>query len=144
MTNQRWISTTAAVVTAGGLAWLAKLGVIAATDGRVTSSGAAAVFFVLGALLLAAGASAPVMRLLRPARRWTTALALASGPLLFGLTFSLLDGAGKGLVGDAGPSWLPDEAGILATAVVWLVIGLALLKGTAHDTAGRRPVTETA
>jgi hypothetical protein len=105
-----------------------KLAVIALTDGRVTDTGAAAVFFVVGVVLLLAGAAAPAMRVLKPRRWWTGALALASALPLFGLSFALLDAVAKAIVGDAGPAWLEDEAGILAMGITWKAAGVAILR----------------
>jgi len=50
------------------------------------------------------------------------------GPVLFLVSFTLLDGLSQALVGRAGPTWLEDELGILATGGVWFAIGLALLR----------------
>lgn len=65
----------------------------------------------------------------------TTALALAVAPVAFFASFAVLESVAKAVVGDAGPSWLHDEAGILATAVAWLVVGLALLREAAASQA---------
>lgn len=134
MNNNRWITITAIAAAAGGIAWLSKLAVIAATDGRVTDTGAAAVFFLLGAVLLAGGAGCVTLRLLRRQSRWTTVAALLSAPIVFFASFALLDSVAKAVVGDAGPAWLEDEVGILATGAVWLAIGLTLLRGSFRRT----------
>ena len=121
MTNS--IRTLGVVAAAGGAAWLAKFGVIVATDGAVDDEGAAAVFFVAGAVLMAVGAAAVTLRLARSA---ATALAAAiAAPLLWWVTFMVLEPLAEGAVGDAGASWLQDEAGIALTGAVWLALGLA-------------------
>src|SRR5690606_1910718 len=53
-TMARPLITTAVV--AGAVAWLAKVGVIVATDGRVTDDGVAGLLFGIGGALLLAGA----------------------------------------------------------------------------------------
>lgn len=139
MKTNRWITITAAAATAGGLAWLSKLAVIAATDGRVTDTGAAAVFYLLGAVLLALGAGCTTLRLLRPRARWATVATLLPAPLVFFASFVVLESLGKAAVGDAGPVWLEDEVGILATGVVWFATGFALLRETSHRQVAATP-----
>jgi hypothetical protein len=130
MKNNRWITITAAAATAGGLAWLSKLAVIAVTDGRVEDTGAASAFFLLGAVLLAVGAGCVTLRLLRPRARWTTVAAVLPAPIVFFVSFIVLESLAKAAVGDAGPAWLEEEVGILATGAVWLATGLTLLRGS--------------
>lgn len=130
MNRTHRIVTAAAI--AGGTAWIAKFLVIAATDGAVDDEGAAAVFYLLGLALMAIGAAAITLRLIP----WRPIAALLA-PVLFVLSFMLLDGIAKPLVGDAGPSWLEDEAGIVLTGVVWLAVGLGLLRSIPP----RRPVS---
>ena len=119
---------SSAVLAAGGLAWLAKLGVIAATDGRVTSTGAAAVLFVAGVVLMPIGLAGVGVAL--TARRHVVARVGAAGLglLAFFALFSVVDGAAGGVVGDAGPAWLGDEAGILATGAALAAAGLLLAR----------------
>ena len=130
----RTIRTLALVAAAGGAAWLAKFAVIAATDGAVDDEGAAAVFFVLGAILMAAGAATATLRLARG--RATVVLAVLAAPFLWWASFMLLDPVAQGVAGDAGPGWLHDEAGIALTGAAWLLIGLASFRraaGSARD-----------
>jgi hypothetical protein len=68
-------------------------------------------------------------------------------PLVFFPSFAVLESVGKAAVGEAGPSRLADEVGILATVVAWLAIGLLLLREAAsHERSGRgpRPAARTA
>lgn len=53
----RWTSIAGAALTAGGVAWLSKIAVIVATSGRVTDTGAAGAFFLLGFVLLLIGST---------------------------------------------------------------------------------------
>ena len=50
--------------------------------------------------------------------------AMVLSPLLVFLSYAVLDSLAVGVVGEAGPGWLEDEAGILATGVFWLGAGL--------------------
>lgn len=130
-------STTilAALAAAGGAAWLGKLAVITATDGATTDTGAAAVLYVLGVALMAIGSAAVGMRLTAGRHLALRILAVAASPALFFLSFMLLDSIAKTLVGDAGPAWLEDEAGIGLTAAVWLLVGLLMIGRTARTRA---------
>ena len=119
----RTIHILGAVAAAGGAAWLAKFGVIAATDGAVDDEGAAAAFYFLGLALMAAGAATVTLRAARG--RLSAVAAAIAAPFAFFLSFMLLESIAKPIVGDAGPAWLSDEAGILATGAVWLAVGLA-------------------
>lgn len=112
----------------GGAAWLAKLAVIAATDGATTDTGAAAAFYLLGLALLAIGSAAVGLRVAAGRHLAVRIFAVALSPALFFVSFMLLDSIAKLLVGDAGPVWLQDEAGIGLTAAFWLVTGLLLAR----------------
>ena len=122
--TQRIIHTGAALCIAGGAAWLVKLVVLAATDGA-DSAPVAALWFTgaIGIVLGSVGLGV-----------WLTARApvgarIAAGvlsPLVALVSFSILDGVVKPLLEDFGPSWMQEEWGILATALLWLAIGLAL------------------
>ena len=50
--------------------------------------------------------------------------AMVLSPFLVFLSYAVLDSLAVGVVGEAGPGWLEDEAGILATGVFWLGAGL--------------------
>lgn len=138
MTRERWIAIGGIASALGGLSWLAKIAVIVATDGRVDSDGAAAVFFILGAALMAIGATAIGVLL---AERWSNvvlAATVALSPIVFVISFVVLDSIAKPLVGDRGPAYFDDEAGILVTGLVWLAIGIALRK-VVPGPSGARP-----
>lgn len=128
----------AMLAAAGSAAWLAKLAVIVATDGATTDTGAAAVLYLLGVALLAIGSAAVGLRLAARRPLALKIIAVATSPALFLLSYIVLDGIAKTLVGDAGPAWLEDEAGIALTAAFWLATGLLLATRTVRvcpDTA---------
>ena len=52
-----WMAIAGTALVVGGVAWLLKLAVIVATGGRVVDTGAAAVFYLLGFLLLVIGST---------------------------------------------------------------------------------------
>ena len=125
MTNS--IRTFGLVAAAGGAAWVTKFLVIAATDGAETGAAdtATAILYMLAVLLMCIGASCITLRLARGHGKLATVAAFVAAPFLFILSYMLLDAIAKPLVGDAGPNWLDDEAGIVLTGAVWLVLGLS-------------------
>jgi hypothetical protein len=125
MTTNTLLPRAAAVLAAGGLAWLAKMAVITATDGAVSDGATtASVFYLLGVVLMPVGLAGVAVALTARRHLVIRALAGLGGLLAFFVLYVLLDGVAKGLVGDAGPSWLPDEAGILATGMALAAAGL--------------------
>lgn len=130
MTSTPHLHRAAAMLAAGGLAWLAKLAVITATDGAVTSDGFAAVFFVLGVALMSLGLGG-VAFAVSAGRSTPVRVASAVGGLLaFFVIFVVLEGIAKSIAGGAGPSWFEDEVGILATGVVLMTAGLLTVRST--------------
>ena len=123
MTRTHRIVTTAAI--AGGTAWIAKFFVIAATDGAETGAAdtATAVLYLSAVALLCVGAATVTLRFARGTA--STIAAFVAAPLLAIASFLVVDAIVKPLVGDAGPSWLDDEAAIFVTGLVWLLVGLA-------------------
>ena len=128
----RALHLTALAAIAGGAAWLAKITVIVATGGEVTSTGAAAVFYLLGAVLMAIGAATITLRLARGSRLLQV-VAVVAAPLLFFASFTLLDSI---------VATIDDEAGIALTGAVWLAVGLWAVRDSRDGvrTAGTRPV----
>jgi hypothetical protein len=127
------IRTFGLVAAAGGAAWLTKFAVILATDGaeKGAADTATAFFYITAVLLMSIGASCITLRLARGRGKLATVAAFVAAPFLFIVSYMVLDAIAKPLVGDAGPSWLGDEAGIALTGAVWLVLGLASRRSTA-------------
>jgi hypothetical protein len=112
----------------GGALWVLKVAVIALNDAldRDTDAFPVPVFYLGAVLLLVVGSTGTAMALVRSSRWWVQMLAGAAGIIGVFLLYSVLDGALKAAVGDAGPSWLEDELGIVATGMVALVVGVVL------------------
>jgi hypothetical protein len=143
MTRHRWIVITSAAAALGGLSWLAKVAIIVATDGRVVDEGPAAFAYLLGAALMLAGSTAIGVRLAGRQSRPVLSLAVALSPLIFVVSFMLLDGLAKPLVGNLGPTYWRDEAGILVTGLAWLGIGIGMLESVRRSQGDRLDVRET-
>jgi hypothetical protein len=116
MTRERFIQIAAATAAAGGAAWVAKFAVLTATDG----DGSVGALYLLGVGLMLLGSTWVGVRLARNRRRAIVVVLAALSPLLVFASYTLLDAIGKAAAGDAGPSWLEDEVGILLTGLVWL------------------------
>jgi hypothetical protein len=129
-----WIAIAGTALVVGGVAWLLKLWVIVATDGRVVATGAAGDFFDLGFYSLMVGSTGVGLRLtMKLENSLRVPLAVVS-PFAFFLLFGIFSGIGYALVaigrvivGDALPSYLLEEGGIFVSAVVGLVAGIWLV-----------------
>jgi hypothetical protein len=144
-----WIAIAGTALIAGGVAWLSKLWVIVATDGRVVATGAAATFLELGLVLLIVGSTGIGVRLMmnqEPSMR--IVLAVASPVVLLGVGYAV-GGVigyavlliGSALAGVAVPGYLLQEAGILGLAMIGLVAGIWIMayvmpRGAAQSTRG--------
>jgi hypothetical protein len=117
---------------AGSVAWLAKLAVIVATDGRVMTTGAAAWLMRAGLLawLLAAVAGG-----LRVAYRRGVAArvgAVLVAPVAVAATIAALGTLSAAALGARGPAYLRDEIGIVAIGALGLAAGAATLRRAAR------------
>jgi hypothetical protein len=121
--STRGVATVAWLV--GGVAWLVKLTLIWANGGSNTGDGIVGVAFLAGAaaLVIAGGASGFV--LLRRWGRWVGVAGVPVGAAVTLVGFSLIDSVLQGIVPASG--WFEEEVGILGTAVVALLLGLALV-----------------
>ena len=138
MSLSRWLIATAGLaLVVGAMAWLTKIGVIIATDGRVTHTGAAGSSFTIGLGLLSVGAAGLGLRLTMSVDLVSRVIITVLFPFVFVLSFFVFSAIGyvivagaRVIVGDALPRYMLGEAGILISAVVWMVIGAVLLSGS--------------
>jgi hypothetical protein len=127
------------VFAVGGALWALKVAVIALNDalGRDIDSFPVPVFYLGAILLMVAGSTAVGIALARKWPWWAQVLAAVAGVIGLFLLYTLLDAVLKAGFGDAGPSWLRDELGIVATGAVCLVAGVSLGRKMAR--ASRTP-----
>lgn len=132
-----WIPISGTFLVVGGVAWILKLWVIVATDGRVVATGASGAFFDLGFYLLLAGSTGLGVRLAINKEPGLRVGAAAGSLLAFFFSFAIFSGVGYAIlavgglmVGISPPSYLLEEMGILLSAVVWLLIGAMLVIGS--------------
>jgi hypothetical protein len=145
-----WTAIAGTTLIAGGVAWLLKLWVIVATDGRVVATGAAATFLELGLVLLIVGSTGIGVRVMmsqEPSMR--VVLALASPLVLLGVGYIAGGGIGYtilfiggALAGTGVPGYLLAESAILGLAVIGLV-AYAVPRGAAQSTLGTSGSRET-
>lgn len=124
MNRHRWIQISATLAAAGAAAWLVKFTVIVATDGATTDTGAAAAFYLLGVALMLVGSTWVGARVTARLGAPLFAMGVILSPVVLVASFTVLEGIAKGAVGDAGPAWLEDDAGILATGATWFAASL--------------------
>ena len=135
MTRQRFVRTASAVAALGGAAWGTKVAVLAATDGA--DSLVVALLYMTGFLGITLGSAWIGVRL-AGRRHLVLVVALgALGPLLAFVAYdAVIDPIAKSLLGDAGPAWFEDEAGILVAGLVWVAGSLPVwLAGSAPEPA---------
>jgi hypothetical protein len=132
-----WTAIAGTILVVGGVAWILKLWVIVATDGRVVATGAAGAFFDLGFYSLLVGSTGLGVRLTMNQEPAMRGVAAVGSPVMFILSFALFSSIGYAILAVGGtfagispPSYLLEEAGIFISAMVWLVIGVILLFGS--------------
>jgi len=142
-----WISVAGTALVLGGAAWLAKLAVVVATDGRVTATVAAGAYFTLGLVLILIGSTGAGLRLTMNGETVSQLLGIVLSPVMFVASFMLLQGIVWGLLGvvetvasGVGPDYVREEAIILLTAVASLVVGAMLLGGLVRGSRITAPV----
>jgi hypothetical protein len=116
---------------AGASAWVVKLVVIVITDGAESGAGdaAVAVVFLLGLVLLLSGSSAVGLWLTRGRGPVVRIAAALLAPVTFLVSMNVLDPVGEALVGNLGPNYAREEAGILLAALLWLALGILVAAG---------------
>jgi hypothetical protein len=129
MNRHHFLRIASAVAALGGAAWVTKVAVLAATDGD--DSVVVGLLYLCGAFGITLGASWVGVRLAGERSLPLVVLLGALGPLLAFVAYDgVLDPLAKAALGDAGPAWFEDEAGILLTGLVWLAVSLPMWLAT--------------
>lgn len=128
-----FLSRAALVLAAGGFAWLAKMAVITVTDGAVSGAGetTASAFYLLGVALMAVGLAAVAVALTSGRHVALRVVAGVVGLVSFFVIYVVVESIAQAIAGDAGPSWMADEVGILATGAVLMSAGLLIARRAA-------------
>ena len=135
-----WMRWGVWVFAIGGALWVLKVALIALNDGlgRDVDAFPVPVFYLGAVLLMVVGSTAVGIAVVRTSPWWVQVLAAVAGVIALFLLYTLLDAVLKAAFGDAGPSWLKDELGIVATGAVCLVWGVLLGRRVAAQSP-RRP-----
>src|SRR5687767_6345121 len=125
MSRAGWTRISATVLVGGGIAFFLKLVAIPTTGGEDFESGVVALFFFAGMFGMLVGSTALGSRLAERAPLAAYVIALLLSPIVIWFVFILLDGGLKP-IGEAGPAWYVDEAGITVMAALMVAAGLLL------------------
>jgi hypothetical protein len=136
MDRRRWTTISGLAALAGGLAWIAKLAVIVATDGAQTDTGAAGVAFLLGAVLLCVGAATAALAATHGRPKLAVISAVVLSPVALAVTFVAIQTVVVTAAANVEPDYLRAEAGVLVTALLATAWGL----GRAVTASRRRPI----
>lgn len=135
---REWMRWGVWVFALGGALWVLKVTLITANhlmDRDVDAFGVP-VLYVAAVTLLAIGATAVGAALARRQPWWVQLLsAIVAIPALI-LVYQAIDAVLKGIFGDVGPSWLPDELGVVTTGALCLVGGLLLSRAVGMRRCG--------
>jgi len=129
-TSSKHFRLSAAVLAAGGLCWVVKFVVIAATDGAVsgTADSATAVLYMSAVALMALGMASLGVAVLA-GRHIALRVAGAFGGLVaWAISYMVIEGIAMAIVGDTDPVWLGEEIGIVSTGAVLMTVGLLLAR----------------
>lgn len=135
-----WMRWGIWVFALGGALWVLKVTLITANhlSGRDVDSFGVPVLYVAAVVLLAIGATAVGAALVRRYPWWAQVLAAAAAVPALILLYQAIDALLKGLFPDVGPSWLPDELGVVATGALCLLGGLLLGRAVGMPGCGAR------
>jgi hypothetical protein len=140
MTTSRWIVILATVLVSGGVAWLLKLVAIAilvVTGAQDIESAAVAFFYLTGLGLLFIGSTALGLQLTMNRQVPLRIAAMVLSPIVFWVSYQILDGIADGIVGSEAPDYVQSETAVLLAALVWTAIGAMLLKSTSQTPTTR-------
>jgi len=118
----------------GGALWVLKVAVITLNDviGRDTDALPVPVLYLSAVLLMAVGATAVGIAVLRRFSWWAQLLGAVAAVIALWALYTVLDAILKPTFDGVGPSWLHEELGILATGAICLVVGVFLARRIAR------------
>lgn len=129
-TSSKLFRLSAAVLAAGGLCWVVKFVVIAATDGAVSGMPdmATAILYITAVTLMALGMAGLGVALLSGRHIALRVVGAFGGLVAWAVSYMLIEGIAQAIVGDTDPVWLGEEVGIVATGAVLMTVGLLLAR----------------
>ncbi len=124
----RWSQVAGAFLMGGTVAWAIKLAVIVSTNGRIITSGAAALFMTIGIVLLLIGSTGIGYHLSRNRNLWVRAIAVILSPALVFGSFILIGMVTNPLLKDSSIWYAQQEAPIAVAVIVYMVVGYLLYR----------------
>lgn len=136
-TSSKLFRPSALALAAGGLCWVVKFVVIAATDGATSGvpDTATGILYLTAVTLMALGMAGVGVALLTGRHPMLRAIGGLGGLVAWWLSYMVIEGVAKGVAGETGPTWLSDEIGIVATGAVLMTVGLLLARPPARRNA---------
>lgn len=131
MTNStKHLRIAGAVLATGGLLWVAKFVVIAATDGALSGLPdlATSVLYVSAVTLMPLGMAGVGLALLTRHHVMLKLAGAVGGIVAWVISYIVIERIAQAAVGDTDPVWLGDEIGIVATGAVLMTAGLLLAR----------------
>lgn len=129
-TSSKLLRPSAAVLAAGGLCWVAKFVVIAATDGALSGMPATitSVLYITAVSLMVLGMVGLGVAFTAGRHLVLRVLAGVGGLVGWVLSYIVIEMIAQGIVGDTNPAWLGEEIGIVATGAVLMTVGLLVAR----------------
>lgn len=133
-TSSKLFRPSAAALAAGGLCWVLKFVVIAATDGAVSGlpDTLTAILYITAVTLMAAGMAGLGVALLSGRHLLLRVLGAIGGLVGWVLSYAAIATLVQAIGTESGPPWLHDELEIVVTGAVLMTVGLLLARRTPH------------
>ncbi len=138
-TSTKLFRVSAGVLAAGGFCWVLKFVVIAATDGATsgTADSLTAILYLAAVALMAFGLAGLGVAVLAGRHPVLRALGGVAGLVLWAVSYQVIEGIAKAVVGETDPAWVGEEVGIVLTGAVLMTVGLLLARPRADDARGQ-------
>lgn len=136
-TSSKLFTGSAVVLAAGGFCWMAKMAVIAVSDGALSGlpDTATAVLYIAGVSLMALGMAGLAVAFLAGRHVALRVLGAIAGLISWAVTYVVIESLAQAVVKESGPTWWGEEVGILATGTVLMVVGIWLARPRPRVTA---------
>jgi hypothetical protein len=129
-TSSKSFRLAAAVLAAGGLCWVVKFVVIAATDGALSGmpDTVTGLLYMTAVALMALGMVGLGVALVSGRHLVLRVAGALGGMVAWWLSYVVIEAIAQAIVGDTDPIWLGEEIGIVATGAILMTIGLLLAR----------------
>jgi len=113
------------------------IAILVVTGAQDIESAAVAFFYLTGLGLLFIGSTALGLQLTMNRQVPLRIAAMVLSPIVFWVSYQILDGIADGIVGSEAPDYVQSETAVLLAALVWTAIGAMLLKSTSQTPTTR-------